>query len=423
MLKRIIIFLSIFLLPRIAFAGFATNVNTGTTQATSTTLVEHVELSSTHGITSSDWLILYSVGATVDSDGGGLVNVSFMKDDSLITAQAFGVEPENTGTGFSIPHQWWYMNESGDSGDTFQIKVASSGAIDTRCNDGGIVGIDLGNLTKGTDWLIASAENGVADMQLADTWSDFTGVSITIPANNSGERWLILARSASDTAAIGDAMHLRFSIDSEASTVLGENEAKAEDATEFMPGVIMWVYTVPDNDTHTIDLQQVGPEASGTKLENANLIAVNLDALSTVVDFEQSETDETDTSGSFVDYSVASKSVNFTSTGDYLAISYMAIGNSSNNDSGSKGKLLINNTDSYMERYYDGATSSETDRKTHLMFDVFTVGSTGNQDVDSQYSEGSSDTGRVTEGSVVVFLEEAGEAPTASPFKAFINIF
>jgi hypothetical protein len=404
---------SLLIQPSAWAVGFAESVNTGTTSATDTTPVEHVELGSGDGLTTSDWLILFSAGSTVDSDAGALVLTSFEKNDTEITDHTPAVEPDSAGTGFTVPMQWWYICESCQSTDTFQIKVRSNGAPDVRTANGGIVGIDLGSIALNTDYLRSNAENGGTQTDCQSSWTDLGG-SITIPANNSGEDWLILGRGLGEQSSTSVFTQLRFQID-DTSTVYTDNYWDAEDAAEYAPMVIMYVYTVPDASAHTIDLQ--AQCSTGTPdVDNYNILGVNLDSISTVVDFAQSETQTTNSTNSYADFTGGSKNVNFTATGDYLAIVWAATNNETTSTAGTKTKLLINNTTSIMERIYDGSTSTEAEHKPSLHFDVFTVGSTGTQDVDTQFMHMDSDStvAAVDEGCMVVFREEQGGAPPAA---------
>jgi hypothetical protein len=320
--------------------GLAYNENLADTTATSTTDQEAVELSSTHGISESDWLILFSTGGAVDSDANGLFRVAWMKNDSLICTERCQLEPEDASSSRIQPVQWWYMNEGGASSDTFQIKVSSAGSYDTRIDDAQIMGIDLGNITKNTDWLIGAAEDGTDDTSPStNTWTTIT--SITIPAGNSGEKWLILGRMMFDFNASGAKCRIRI-LDGASGTASndGEYQVVSEDSSDIGSEVIMLLYEVPDASAHTLNLQfHVGN--ANTDIQDANIIGVNLGAISDVIDFEQGTSDESHATDTYTAYSNTEKTVNFSETGDYAVLAYLAHRNASDNAKGSRARLSI----------------------------------------------------------------------------------
>ena len=410
MKKFLLTVISLVFLSQTAFADLTViNTNTGETTAATTDLVEHVELSSIHGITSGDWLILYSVGATVDSNSTAYVRINVEKNDALVTNQ-FSSEPNSPSTARKSPFQWWYFNDGGLSTDNFQIKVSTNGTQAVRCSNGGIAGIYLGDLVQDTDFVIGAAEPGT-DIDTASSATFIDAETITIPANNSGKNWLIFGRYVLQAGAVGGTGNgrSRFFID-DTTAVMENTRFDAEDANDRYPFMQMYVYTVPDNNTHTIDFQySVG--STGSDIIDANIIGINLDELTAIYDFESGEADETNSDETvFIDYAGAAKSVNFSSAGEYLLLGTIAGGNTTAITNGYNAQLLFDNTTAYMTRLFDPNSTASLERWPNLFLNQQTIVTPGSKDVDVQYRpEDDASTATTDHGAMVVI----GEASAA----------
>jgi len=384
--------------------------------STSGTEVESMELGSGDGLTSSDWLILYSTGGIVDSHGSDSVVVQFKKNDTLITDERFQQDPEQSTTWMAEPFDWFYMCESCSSSDTFQTTIDSASGNTTIGRYASMTAIDLGDLTKNTGWYIGDTENGAAKLDTAVSWTWYTGSSVTIDDNVEGETWLVFCRAQIDANASNSMGAVRVQWDdvgASSPTTVGacnyEATHRSEASTDVMAIMCPTVHTVPAGMSGDLKYNcDYWAGNTAADAQNMNVIAINLDELTTEHDSASSGTDHESTSGStYIDYTHLAWDWTPSTTGTYLVLGAAIISNFQQNTIGSIGRWSIDTT-GFGLRAYDGTETSENDKRSQFGMTTYDFTASTEYDLDLEFRnwDGGTNDAKVFGAQMIVIYED-----------------
>jgi len=221
----------------------------------------------------------------------------------------------------------------------------------------------------------------VADETTTDTdnaWHALT--SVTIPAGNNGVKWVILSRGIMQSQ--GDAQS-KMRIDIDGGTLYFTADGKLAGDTEKVPFVFPLLYTVPDGNAHTVEIEYFADLEDAeqvTAIREIGLLAFNSDQLTSFVGGNYDSTSDANTSDSFSNHSV-STSPNFPSVTDYLILGHI----SARNATAAAGIKIQMTEDGTAVQSFEHDPDTAAFESTTFM-DVYSPSSSGSKAVNLEFT-------------------------------------